>query len=166
MFITIGEILKAQGISGEVKVKPLTDDISRFKKLKKVFIAGKELDVLSVRINDGFVFLKLGGISDRNNAQLLTGKMLEIDRAGAVELPKDAYFIADVIGCLVRLSDGTFVGKVDYVYQNGAADVFEVIGEKNVMFPFLNDLIISVDLTEKIIVLDKNEFQKVAVYED
>lgn len=166
MFITIGEILKAQGISGEVKVKPLTDDISRFKKLKKVFIAGKELDVLSVRINDGFVFLKLGGISDRNNAQLLTGKMLEIDRADAVELPQNTYFIADVIGCLVRLSDGTFVGKVDYVYQNGAADVFEVIGEKNVMFPFLNDLIISVDLTEKIIVLDKNEFQKVAVYED
>ena len=33
-FLTVGKILKAQGIKGEVKIVPLTDDPQRFKKLK------------------------------------------------------------------------------------------------------------------------------------
>lgn len=37
-FITIGQILKATGIRGEFKVKPLTDDAERYKKLKLVYI--------------------------------------------------------------------------------------------------------------------------------
>ena len=36
--LKIGVIVKPQGIKGEVKVQPLTDDITRFKKLKKVII--------------------------------------------------------------------------------------------------------------------------------
>ena len=42
-FLTIGEITKPHGVKGEVKVFPLTDDINRFKKLKRVFIEGKEV---------------------------------------------------------------------------------------------------------------------------
>ena len=33
----IGKIVKPQGVRGEVKIQPLTDDITRFKKLKTVF---------------------------------------------------------------------------------------------------------------------------------
>ena len=37
-YIKIGTIVKAQGIKGEVKVAPLTDDISRFLILKNAYI--------------------------------------------------------------------------------------------------------------------------------
>ena len=36
--IDIGKIVKAQGIKGEVKIIPITDDVSRFNELKTVFI--------------------------------------------------------------------------------------------------------------------------------
>jgi 16S rRNA processing protein RimM len=36
--LKIGLIVKPQGIKGELKVQPLTDDSCRFKKLKQVII--------------------------------------------------------------------------------------------------------------------------------
>lgn len=166
MYITIGQIIKAQGIKGELKIKPLTDDALRYKKLKRVNIEGKDYEIKSLRISDNFVFLALSGIVDRNTAELFVGKEIRIDRIHAVNLPEDTYFISDIIGCEVFFSDGALLGKVDYVHQNGAADVFEVKGERNVMFPFLNRLMVSVDIPDKKVVVDKDEFAKVAVYED
>lgn len=166
MYITIGEIVKAQGIKGEIKVKPLTDDVNRFKKLKQVYIDGLGYDIKSLRIDGACVFLSLAGVTDRNRAETLVGREVTIDRVHAVPLPDNTYFIADIIGCDVYLSDGKYLGKVDYVYQNGAADVYEVKGDKNVMFPFLGVLISSVDINKKKIVLSSDEFAKVAVYED
>ena len=67
-YITIGVIIKAQGIKGEIKVRPLTDDSSRFFKLKIVYISGIPYRIRDIRI-DRFVYLKLDGVDDRNAAQ-------------------------------------------------------------------------------------------------
>lgn len=166
MYITIGEIIKAQGIKGELKIKPLTDDVFRYKKLKQLVISGVAMDIKSIRIHEGFVYVALSGVADRTAAERLVGCEVQIDRIHAIDLPKDTYFISDIIGCDVVFEDGSYIGKVDYIHQNGAADVYEVKGEKNVMFPFLNKLIVSIDVARKKIVVNKNEFDKVAVYED
>lgn len=166
MYITIGEIIKAQGINGELKIKPLTDDIKRFKKLNQVYIGGLSYDIKATRLNGNFVYLTLLNVTDRTTAEGFVGKNIEIDRLNAVDLPENTYFIADIIGCEVFLSDGSYLGKVDYIYQNGAADVYEIKGERNIMFPFLNILIVTIDIHNKKIVVNKNEFIKVAVYED
>ena len=58
-FIKIGAIVKPQGIKGEVKVIPLTDDINRFKLLKSVYIDGKVYKVNYAKIAAGFVILSI-----------------------------------------------------------------------------------------------------------
>lgn len=166
MYITIGEVVKAQGIKGEIKVKPLTDDINRYYKLKQVYIKGLSYDIKSLRIDGANVFLSLSGVVDRNRAESLVGCEVQIDRVHAVDLPENTYFIADMIGCDVFLTDGKFLGKVSYIYQNGAADVYELKGERDLMFPFLNALVESVDIGYKKIVLKADEFKRVVVYED
>ena len=50
-YVTVGEILKAQGITGEVKVKPLTATPQRFKKLKALYIDERPFWVLGIRID-------------------------------------------------------------------------------------------------------------------
>ena len=40
-FITVGQIVRAVGIRGEIKVKPITDNPERFKKLKIVYIKSR-----------------------------------------------------------------------------------------------------------------------------
>ena len=36
--IVIGIVAKPQGLKGEIKINPITDDINRFKKLKNIYL--------------------------------------------------------------------------------------------------------------------------------
>lgn len=165
--ITVGQIIKAFGIKGEVKVKPLTDDVMRFKKLKLVYIGETPYKIIACRISEGYVYLSFIGVSDRNTSETLVGKMLEIDRINAIELEEGRYFIADMIGCKVVLSDGKHVGVITDVAQYGAADVITVKdGEKICRFPFIKKLDSSFDMENKIMNADAKVFSEVCVYED
>ena len=42
-YLEIGQIVNTFGIKGMVKVKPFTDDITRFDRLKKVYIKSKNV---------------------------------------------------------------------------------------------------------------------------
>ena len=43
--VTVGTVAKPQGIKGEIKISPLTDDNERFSDLKQVSIGGVGYDV-------------------------------------------------------------------------------------------------------------------------
>ena len=106
-YITVGVVARPQGIKGEVKIAPLTDDNARFHSLSRVHIDGKDYDVTGCKVNPAGVFLSFAGITDRNAAELLRGKRVLIDRSDAVRLDDDRHFIVDIIGS--ELTDG---GKV------------------------------------------------------
>lgn len=163
-FITIGEILKAQGIKGEIKIKPLTDDIERFKKLKVVYVDGVPYKISSKREDGKFVYLGLFGVEDRNAAELLAKKNLDIDEVNAVQPEEGAFFIRDIIGCKVIEGDN-ILGEITDVLQYGAADVFEIQGQKKILFPFLNRCIENIDIANKQVLVNSG-FYGVAVYED
>ena len=84
----------------------------------------------------------------------------------SVILDEGRYFIEDLLGCLVVLSNGNKVGTVVDILQYGAADVYMCEGEKNVSFPFLKDLVLAVDIQRQLITLDEKRFEEVCVYED
>ena len=150
-YITIGQIVRAAGIRGEVKVKPLTDDPNRFKQLKTVYVESKPYRIEALRFDADFVYLRFAGVSDRNTAETLKDKCIEIDRVNSVPLEEGSYFIADVIG----------------VNQYGAADVFTASnGLKTVRFPFLKKMIVKVDVENGVIIVDKKIFDEVSVYDD
>ena len=163
----VGLIVKPQGVKGEIKVQPLTDDILRFKKLKNVFINGVSHKVINVKIADGFCILLLSGVTDRDTAELFRGKYLEVKRENALPLPEGRYFIADIIGCKVLFDDGTQLGEVIDV-TSAKTDIFTVktVSNKTVRFPFLKELTISIDVQEKVIVLLRKRYLEVCCYED
>ena len=81
--LNVGEILKPQGIRGELKVKPFTDDAEMFRDFERIFVEETPYKVLSVRTGGDMVFLGLKGVADRNAAELLRGKQLYIPREDA-----------------------------------------------------------------------------------
>ncbi len=166
-YITIGQIVRAAGIRGEVKVKPLTDDPNRFRQLRTVYIGGRPYRIEALRLDGDFVYLRFSGISDRNTAETLKDEFIEIDRVNSVALEEGSYFIADIIGCNLYMSDGESFGKVTEVNQYGAADVFTAFdGVKTVRFPFLKKMIVKVDVENSVIIVDKKTFDEVSVYDD
>ena len=76
-YLQIGEIVKPQGIRGEVKLRAMTSDMDRYARLETVYLkeGGKYVPhkVRKGRSYDGFAFLQLEGVNDRNQAELLRG---------------------------------------------------------------------------------------------
>ena len=166
MKLEIGKILKAQGIKGEVKISCFLDDSAMLKGVKHLYIGSSAYTVEKFRPDGAFCYVQLGGVTDRNAAEALRNWSVYADKE-YISVPQDRYFIADLIDCIILLDDGSRIGVVKDVLQYGAADVFVCSdGNKEVSFPFLKDLIVDVNVDSKTIVLEKNRFSEVAVYED
>ena len=158
-YFEVGQIVNTFGIKGLVKVKPFTDDPERFEELKKVYICKKdnliEVEIEEVKYHKDMVLLKLKGIDDMNQAETLKGLYLKIDRKNAKKLPKDTYFIADLIGLDVYSDENELLGKLEDIYNTGANDIYVVKSElgKQLLLPSIPDVIKEIDLEkEKIIV--------------
>ncbi|MCM1367282.1 MAG: ribosome maturation factor RimM [Roseburia sp.] len=169
--ITIGKISKPQGVRGEVKVNPLTDDPSRFCVLKVMRVGNRDLRVENVRTVGGGVFVKFVGYDDRNAAETLRGELISIDRAAAVPLSDGEFFVADIVGSqLVAASaDGSDnIGTITGVDSYGAADVFSVgcADGKGMTFAFVKALCPRFDENKKTLTVDRDRLAEVAVYED
>jgi len=164
--LRVGVITSAHGVHGEVNVFPTTDDVKRFKKLKKVILStGKELlekDVISVKYSKQMVILKLSDIEDRDEAEKLRKCELLVTRDNAVKLAKDEYFIVDLIGIDV-LEEGTdrVIGTLTDVISTGANDVYEVTFDEAFLYndkkpdtdkmyiPAIKDCVQQVDIENK-----------------
>ena len=158
-YFEVGQIVNTFGVKGLVKVKPFTDDVERFEELKKVYICKKEkleeVEIEEVKYHKDMVLLKLKGIENMNQAEMLKGLYLKIDRKNAKKLPKDTYFIADLLGLDVYSDENEYLGKVDDIFPTGANDVYVVKDEngKQLLLPGISDVIKEIDLEkEKIIV--------------
>ena len=161
--LTVGKVLKPQGIRGEVKILPYTDGAEDFASLRRVFLDGAEYKVLSVRVAQGAVFLNLRGIADRNAAELLRGKDVVIPREEAPELEEGVYYIADLLGCEVLTEEGEPLGTLTDVNQ-AATDVYTLEKDgKEILFPVAEGVVLSVDPENMRIIVDKKRFYEVAV---
>lgn len=165
-FITIGKIVKPQGIKGELKVLPMLDSAETFCTLKRIFIDGEEFKILSARVADG-VYLALKGIADRNAAENYRNKFVCVPKED-IRLPEDRWFISDVLGCNVFLDDGSALGIVTDITARGGADIFTVTSASGgtVAFPLLKTIIVSADIPARRMVLKADKFAEVALYED
>ncbi len=168
-YLIIGEVLKPQGIRGEIKVRPETDDEQRFLELEDVYLDGEGKDkrhVQAARLREGFAYLHLEGTETVEDAEKLRGRLLYVDRAHAARLPEGRYFIADLQGLRVQDEDGAELGRLTEVYQAGGNDVYRVEGERSFLFPALKKVIADVDLEKETMTLRAERLKEVAVYDD
>lgn len=155
-FVAIGEIAKPYGTRGEVKVNPLTDWPQRFSDLKGVYLNCKffQLDNSRTRIKEKFVYIKLEGIDSRSQAEEIRGAVIEIPRSLAVKLPRNSYYIFQIIGLSVYLEEEEYLGKVIEVIKTGSNDVYEVEGEKGTfLIPAIKDVIKEINIDNKKIII-------------
>lgn len=140
----VGVITAPHGVRGEVKVFPTTDDNARFKNLKTVLLdqgrGTRELEIEGVKFFKNMVILKFKGIDDRNDVERMRQAKLLVTRENAVELGKDEYFIADLIGIQVVSDEGEELGTISDVLQTGANDVYVVSkdGAKDLLIPAIH----------------------------
>ena len=167
-FLLIGQVLRPQGIKGQVKVRPDTDDPERFLDLETVYLkkgdAYEPVSVDEVSVREDGVYLRLNGVHDRDAAEKQRNLMLYVDRAHAVELGEDETFICDLIGCKVIDLQGNELGTVKDVLQPGGNDVYVIKTTKGAMLlPALKHVIPTVDVKNGTMTVDEKRLPEVAV---
>ena len=159
-FLEIGQIVNTFGIRGMVKIKPFTDDLKRFDRLKKVYIetgkTKKEYEVEEVKYHKDMVLIKFKGIDKVEDAEMLRNSYLKVARKDEPELEEGTYYIADLIGLNVYSDDGNLLGKVDDIFNNGGkCDIYAVKDKtgKQILLPAISDVIKEINLNDGKIVV-------------
>ena len=148
--LTVGRIVAAHGIKGEVKVVSLSENPRRFRKGSALHLEdAATLTVESTRtVRGNELIVKFAEVPDRTAAEALRGKTLTVPKEDAAKLPPDRFYRFDLLGLSVRDTDGKPLGTLEDVIESGANDVFCVRTEsgKTVLLPALKQVVADVDL--------------------
>ncbi len=170
-YLMIGEVLKPQGVKGEVKIKPFAANHDDFRRWKTLYIKQGEsyqpIKARCSRVHDGFAYVTLGECASMEDAEKLRGVQLYVDRAHANPLEEDEVYISDLIGCEGIDGEGKSIGVLQDVLQHGMVDVYVFKGKgKSVMAPALKAVFPTVDVAGKRIEVVREKLDEVAVWEE
>ena len=121
-YFEIGQIVNTSGLKGVIKVKPFTDDITKFNDLETIYISVKkelkEFKIEQVRFSKNMVFLKLHGIDTIEDAENYRNLYIKIKRNKDEKLEEGSYYIVDILGCNVYTEEQKKLGKIVDVFRN------------------------------------------------
>ncbi len=166
MELTVGRVVKAHGVTGELVVEIRTDDPeTRF--ARGAMLRAKASDhrernyvVEAVRPHGSRLLLRLQGVADRDAADALRGSVFVIDSEDLppIEEP-DTYYDHQLEGLLVRTTAGLDIGTVAEVLHTAAGELLAVnradAGE--LLVPFVSAIVTSVSLDSGIVEIDPPE---------
>jgi len=162
----VGHINKSHGTKGELFVSPLTDHPEGVYapgvvlRLCDVDSGGPAPDLPPLRIESvrahrqGYLVV-FGGIEDRNQSDLLRGRYLLRETDALEPLADGEVFYHQLLGMSVETTDGVHVGEITEVYELSPAHMLDVRGpDREVLVPFLRDVIVEVDTEARRVVID------------
>ena len=154
----VGKIGRPHGLRGEVTVQ-LRTDFPEQRFAPGVHLredTGRTLTVETARPHKGAFLVQFAGVSDRDAAAELCGRILRIDVA---ELPPlddpDEFYDHQLEGLAAVGRDGGMLGTVREVAHAPASDLLVLdTGHGDVLVPFVRAIVPEVDLTAGRVVLD------------
>lgn len=131
MRLHIGRIVGAHGIKGELRVYPLVNEESFYKKIDSLNIEGYKdgVKIIALKKNKGVYLLKIDEIGTRTEAERLRGKILTLDEA---DMPKldEGYYIYQLIGLRALDQEDREIGILSDVLLGAVNDVYVITTEK------------------------------------
>ncbi len=164
MELTVGRVVKAHGIGGEVVVEIRTDDpADRFApgttlRAKKPRAEGEERSyrVTQAREHGGRLLVRLAGVEDRDTADALRGSLFVVDSDDLPPIDEpDTYYDHQLEGLHVRTTTGQDVGVVAEVLHTAAGELLAVRRDSGeVLVPFVSAIVTSVSLDDGLVEID------------
>ena len=147
-YAVIGLILGAHGVTGEVRVRVLSDVPHRFDSGQELYLQGRTYRIThSSSGRSGQAILKLQGVDTQAAARALTGEEITALTDSAPTLPEGEYFHFQLIGLQVLTDVGEDLGRISEILVTGSNDVYVVSGPSGeILLPALAQVIKSVDL--------------------
>lgn len=111
---------------------------------------GQSLDPVALqglRSHNGRLLVTLKGLNDRSAVEGLTGKEVFVRRAGLPPLEEGEVYLADLVGAVIKLEDGTPVGVLDHIESAGGQEIWAIQSPagREILFPARPEFIAAID---------------------
>ena len=157
--VVLGCFASAYGVRGWVRVNSYTTPKENLLNYP-VWQTKHDKQIESIKISrskfhSNQLIIKIDGCDDRETAKTYTNCPIMINRTELPTLPENEYYWTDLIGLSVITKEGINLGRVDSLIETGSNDVLIVIDEEQErLLPYTNQVIISINLADKIMVVD------------
>jgi 16S rRNA processing protein RimM len=159
--LVVARVGRAHGIKGEVTVEVRTDEpelrLAPGAVLATDPASAGPLTIETGRVHSGRLLLRFAGVQDRNAAEALRNTLL-IAEVDPDELPEgeDEYYDHQLIDLDVVTRDGAEVGRITEISHLPSQDLFvvECPDGSEVLIPFVEEIVIEIDLGEQRAVID------------
>jgi len=157
--VLVGRICRPHGVRGEVVVEVLSDHPDRFapgSSLSAEWPDGRRrtLTVAARRPHKEALLVTFEGVRDRDEAALLRGGHLQIDRQAVAPAPPDTWYYYELLGC--RCIDATAgdLGEVVDLVEDGGGLLLIVDGARGQLpIPFVKSFLRQVDVDRGVVEL-------------
>lgn len=162
-YLLLGEVLRPHGVRGELRVRLLTDYPERISKLQSIYLGRnpdnesgiKRYGVEHMRMHQEYGLLKLVGVDDRDQADLLREQYVMVAFKDAVPLEEGEVYLFQIIGMQAVDEEGQDIGIITEILETGANDVYIIHSPRygEVLFPAISENIIKIDSQSRIVTL-------------
>ena len=156
--IPVGRVRGHRGRGGEITVRVFSGDAEYWTELPRVWIGseeqGSDHDVEASRGYRDRLVLKLVGVDDAREAELLRGKTVMAEAAVAPRPEPDTWRGALLIGMGVVDEAGSEIGIVKDFLITGAADLLVVTppdGGEELLVPLVEPIVYEVDAERELV---------------
>jgi 16S rRNA processing protein RimM len=164
--LTVGRVVKAHGVTGELVVEVRTDDPElRFAPGAVLRTKGSDrrehnYAIETVRPHGNRLLVRLSGVVDRSAADALRGSVFVIDSADLPPIDEaDTFYDHQLEGLRVRTVPGCEIGVVAEVLHTAGGELLAVDREQGgeLLVPFVGAIVTSVSLADGVVEIDPPE---------
>jgi 16S rRNA processing protein RimM len=165
-YLNVGKIVNTHGIRGEIRVISRTDFPElRYKKGNSLYLFKQnetnpiEVKIESHRTHKNFDLLTLEGYNSLNDVEPLKNGILKIKEEQKHSLEKNEFYYHEIIGCVVKTTEGEEIGKIKEILSPGANDVWVIQrkGQKDALIPYIEQIVKEVDVENKMVTIEVME---------
>lgn len=166
-FLSIGKIVGAHGVKGNVKVYSFVESLSLFEQESSILVVSakgseKIFKIKWIKPHGRVVLLSLEGIENRDLAETLIGSELFVKRDSFPKLVDGSYYWFEIIGLAVFTNDEKYIGRVESIIPTGSNDVYVVKDaqkdrDNEILIPAIESAVLEIDLEQKRMIVDLPE---------
>lgn len=159
----VGFVRRAHGIAGEIEIETFDPQSDALSKGTSVRIGGEDASaarrVLAVRTTSKNLLVKLERVLNRNDAEAVRGKSVDVERASLPKPKKGEAYVVDLIGYAVETAGGAMVGKLVGMEEGGGNGLLVVAAAdgKQHRIPSVPQIVLRFEHERRVVVIDPPE---------
>jgi 16S rRNA processing protein RimM len=156
--VVLGRVRAPHGVKGWVKIQPFTQDIEGLLGYAQWWLGRegewRERVVAEAAVHGATVIARLEGCDDREAAAELRGCEVAVPRTALPDPGAGEFYWNDLMGSEAFNRKGELLGRISQLMDTGANPVLVLQGERERLVPFIEGVVVEVDIARRRLVLD------------